>query len=116
FSSVGNISGKKLQKLLEKHFINDYFKASTGNRQTFHSFNPQAVDQKRNTNQSHCLFGTTSYGISHPNKNGMALLNNLIGGPAMNSILNMKVREKYGYTYNIESNYNIFSETGIFSI
>ena len=46
----------------------------------------------------------------------MILLNNLIGGPAMNSILNMEVREKLGYTYNIESNYSIYSDGGLFSI
>ena len=34
----------------------------------------------------------------------------------MNSILNLKIREKYGFTYNIESNYAIYSDSGLFSI
>ena len=34
----------------------------------------------------------------------------------MNSILNLKVREKYGYTYNIESNYSVYTDSGLFSI
>lgn len=116
FSSVGNISGKKLKRLLEKHFNAKHFRKAAGNRQEFIELKPQKIAEKRNTNQSHCVFGGISYGMAHPKKNAMGLLNNILGGPAMNSILNMKIREKHGYTYNIESNYNIFSDTGIFSI
>ena len=116
FSSVGNITSKKLQKILEKHFSESGFGPTSRRRQAFLDYEPHSLAVEKSTNQSHCLFGTVAYGISNPKKNGMALLNNLLGGPAMNSILNMQVREKYGYTYNIESNYNIFSDTGIFSI
>jgi predicted Zn-dependent peptidase len=42
------------------------------------------------------------------------LLNNLFGGPGMNSRLNLAIREKYGYTYNIESGYQPYSDTGMF--
>ncbi|MBA3899194.1 MAG: insulinase family protein, partial [Bacteroidetes bacterium] len=34
----------------------------------------------------------------------------------MNSRLNLSIREKYGYTYNLESNYSAYSDTGIFTI
>ena len=46
----------------------------------------------------------------------MALLNNILGGPAMNSRLNIALREKHGIAYNLESNYQPFSDTGLFSI
>jgi predicted Zn-dependent peptidase len=42
----------------------------------------------------------------------LALLNNYLGGPAMNSRLSLSIREKHGYTYNIESNYTAYGETG----
>ncbi|HEY1047249.1 MAG TPA: insulinase family protein, partial [Bacteroidia bacterium] len=32
----------------------------------------------------------------------------------MNSRLNLSVREKYGYTYNVESGYTAFKDTGLF--
>lgn len=44
------------------------------------------------------------------------MLNNMLGGPAMNSRLNLQIREKYGLTYNIESNYTPYSDSGMFSI
>ena len=34
----------------------------------------------------------------------------------MNSRLNLNIREKYGFTYNIESFYNPYSDTGVFGI
>ena len=44
----------------------------------------------------------------------MTLLNNLLGGPGMNSRLTLAIREKHGYTYNVESGYSAFNDTGIF--
>jgi predicted Zn-dependent peptidase len=46
----------------------------------------------------------------------MALLNNILGGPAMNSRLNIALRERNGIAYNLESNYQAFSDTGLLSI
>ena len=34
----------------------------------------------------------------------------------MNSRLNMNIREKFGYTYQIESGYHTFSDSGIFNV
>ena len=66
--------------------------------------------------QSHCIIGNEAYGIKHPKKTPLTLLNNILGGPGMNSRLNLAVREKYGFTYSIESNYTPYSDTGIFSV
>lgn len=34
----------------------------------------------------------------------------------MSNILNLNIREKYGIAYTIESNYSLYSDTGLFSI
>jgi predicted Zn-dependent peptidase len=49
-------------------------------------------------------------------KTGLVVLNNFLGGPAMNSRLNMGIREKHGLAYNVESNYTPYSDTGVFEI
>src|SRR5690606_37503724 len=67
-------------------------------------------------NQTHYLMGGTSYSVHHPNKVGLLLLNNLLGGMGMTSKLNLVVREKHGIAYTIESNYTPLSDTGIFHI
>jgi predicted Zn-dependent peptidase len=46
----------------------------------------------------------------------MFLLNNLLGGPALNSRLNLSIREKHGYSYHVESNYHTYVDTGVFSV
>ena len=46
----------------------------------------------------------------------MVLLNNILGGPAMNSRLSLNIREKYGFAYTIESQYNAYSDVGLFSV
>ena len=45
-----------------------------------------------------------------------SLMSNILGGPAMNSILNNILREKYGWVYGVESSYTQYSDTGIMAI
>jgi predicted Zn-dependent peptidase len=66
--------------------------------------------------QFHFIMGRKAHSFENKDRYAMMLLNNVLGGPAMNSILNMNIREKYGYTYVIESGYHAFSDTGIFHI
>jgi predicted Zn-dependent peptidase len=47
---------------------------------------------------------------------GLFLLNNILGGQGLNSRLNLSLREKNGFAYNVESNYNAYYDTGIFSV
>lgn len=45
-----------------------------------------------------------------------SLMSNILGGPAMNSILNDILREKHGWVYGVESSYTQYSDTGIIAI
>ena len=63
---------------------------------------------------NHCMIGNEAFSANHPNKTAMILLNNILGGPGLNSRLNLGIREKYGFTYHIESHYTPYSDTGIF--
>jgi len=44
------------------------------------------------------------------------LLNNILGGPGMNSLLNLSLREKHGLVYNVESSFQPFTDTGMWSV
>lgn len=116
FSIVGNIDFKRIRKLCEKYLNDIPEKSSSLKRTSFNNYHPQQVSLQKDVYQTHCVIGNTAYNAHHKNKNGFILLNNILGGPAMNSRLNMGIREKYGYTYNIESAYTIFSDTGLFYI
>ena len=69
-----------------------------------------------NSHLSHCMLGNIAYSRSHPNKLTLLLISNLLGGPALNSILSMEIREKHAYAYNVESMYQPYSDTGFFNI
>ena len=116
FSSVGNISEKRLKNRLEKHFGNFKNNSFHQERIGFKTNIPQKVHESKATFQTHCMMGKVVMGADDPKRTNFILLNNILGGPAMNSVLNLRIREKYGFTYNIESNYSMYSDTGLFSI
>ena len=45
-----------------------------------------------------------------------AMLANILGGPASNSLLNARLREKHGWVYGIECSYTQYADTGILAI
>lgn len=67
-------------------------------------------------NQAHYMLGKQTFGIYDDRKTAMLLLNNMLGGIGMSSILNLGIREKHGIAYTIESNLTLYSDAGNFSI
>ena len=66
--------------------------------------------------QVHSLIGGFAPSYVDDARRGMTLLTNILGGPALNSRLNLSIREKYGYSYNIEATYSTFVDTGYWSV
>lgn len=116
FCSIGNVEEDALKRILEEHLGGVKLKQSEQNRAVFKNYKASEVELKKDTNQSHCILGNIAYGVHHKDRTALVLVNNLLGGPAMNSRLNLAIREKYGFTYNLESNYAIFTDTGLFSV
>jgi predicted Zn-dependent peptidase len=116
-SSVGNISSKKLRTLLEKHFEQRALPAETKlERVPFSTYTPQQQEIKKDTNQAHLAIGLPAYDLKSEKRDALALLNNILGGPGMNNRLNLNIREKYGFTYHIESTYTTYSDSGVLFI
>jgi len=116
FSVVGDISLKKIEKLCKKYLNEIPEKVNTKKRLPFNNYEPIQKEIEKEVYQTHTILGNLAYGTYHKNKTGFILLNNILGGPAMNSRLNMGIREKHGLTYNIESSYTVFSDIGLFYI
>ncbi|NMB49258.1 MAG: insulinase family protein, partial [Bacteroidales bacterium] len=66
--------------------------------------------------QTHVMMGRTTYDMHHPDRYALYLLNNVLGGNGMNSRLNVALREKNGLVYNVESNAEFYTDTGVFSL
>ena len=66
--------------------------------------------------QSHAVMGGRCHSLYDNGRFNLFLLNNILGGPGMNSMLNVALREKRGYVYNVEANVANYSDTGLFTI
>lgn len=115
-SSVGNIDFGKYVQLCQKYFGQVTAKSRIRKRLIPNSYQPQVINSRKNTHQAHCMLGNLSYNALSPRRVPLALLNNILGGPGMNSRLNMSLREKSAYSYNVESNYTTYSDTGFIAV
>lgn len=79
-------------------------------------YSPRQEDKSLPISQAHCAMGRPAYSMHHPHRLPFFLLNNILGGPAMSSRLNMLLRERYGYVYGVEASYTPMSDTGLWGI
>ncbi|MCQ2216939.1 MAG: insulinase family protein [Paludibacteraceae bacterium] len=116
FFSLGNVPFKKIVHWAEKYF---------GDVPESHSHNPRVAPSiyvpnnkivDKGTHQAHVVYGGRAYKLSDERRLTLYLLNNILGGPGMNSRLNVALRERNGIAYNVESNFTSYSDSGILSI
>lgn len=77
---------------------------------------PDRLVLDKGTNQAHVMIGGRGYNAYDHRRTALYLLNNLLGGPGMNSRLNVALRERRGLVYNVESNLTAYTDTGTFCI
>lgn len=117
-SYVGGENLGNVEKLVRKYFDN-----STENQlDTIENvpFVPREtifkLEKNKHTHQAHCVLGSFAPSIRSELKFTTSLLTNILGGVSFNALLNLKLREERGLTYNIEANYTAYSDTGVFSV
>jgi predicted Zn-dependent peptidase len=115
-SVVGDIEFAKLVKLLNEYYGQIPSKTKQLKRALVNDYLPKLREEIKNTFQVHCIIGNKAYCYIDSKRLIMHLLNNILGGPGMNSRLNLSLRERYGCTYNIESSYNPYFDTGVFGV
>ena len=116
FSFVGSTPVAKIRKELDRTLGQHAANLRMFNREPVPEYITSHIIQKRKNHQAHLVLGNRAYDVKNKKRTGLILLNNLLGGPGMSSRLNLAIREKYGWTYNIDSSYAIFSDTGLWSV
>ena len=112
---AGSIEESAVIKLAEKYFSGKKFTGGV-NRLKPSSQKKNTILNQRPNSQFHFITGQRAYSLSHENRFPLILINNILGGPGMNSRLSLNIREKYGFTYSIESGYHALSDTGLFHV
>lgn len=116
FFSQGNIPFEKIIRWSEK-----YLACVPAKHRTFRRSVPAVIPARKavfskDTHQTHFMCGSRAYDLHHPKRLGMYLLNNILGGPGMNSLLNLSLRERLGLVYTVESTYTPLSDTGFWTV
>jgi predicted Zn-dependent peptidase len=116
FCSVGNISRQRITRLFEKYFSDVPANTGIRKRANKNGYRPDSKTIEKGTWQNHCIIGNVAYDLKDSRRIGMYLLNNILGGQGLNSRLNLSLREKNGFAYNVESSYHPYFDTGVFLI
>ena len=115
-SSIGNYPAKKIIRLAEKYLKPIPHKNHTAPRNWFAGYTPSKRELRKPISQAHFAVGLPSLSIKDSNRIPFFFLVNLLGGPSMNSRLNLSLREKHGLVYGVDANYAPYLETGQFAI
>ena len=116
FAYRGNMSVESLQKQLIAHLPRPLPGNKLDTPPALINNTPVHKKVHLDINQAHYITGQSAYSYHDPRYAASLLLNNILGGPGMNSKLNLNITEKLGLAYNIESQYISYATTGLFYI
>ncbi len=68
--------------------------------------------RKIDSHQAHTVLGTRVSGIYGDDRHAVALLANILGGPGMNSLLNVELRERRGLVYSVDASTAMYAGGG----
>lgn len=116
FFSYGKTKFNKVVKLVER-YLSLIPSVEFRSRRVQSDLNgSSSIQLSKKTSQTHAIIGTRAYPVRDDKRKALSLLNNILGGPGMNSRLNISLREKHGLVYNVESAQTAYSDAGVFSI
>ncbi|MEX2595861.1 MAG: pitrilysin family protein [Salibacteraceae bacterium] len=116
FVVVGNLSLRRLESFARKVLEPIPLHRSNGSERLLPPSEQFDLAKNEQVHQVHSLIGCKTIGYDSDKRRAMVLMNNVLGGPALNSRLNLNIRERYGYCYYIESNYTPYADCGIFQV
>ncbi|HIU55071.1 MAG TPA: insulinase family protein [Candidatus Gallibacteroides avistercoris] len=116
FFSTGSVEFSKIVRWGEKYLGGIASDTAVSAREKPGRYQPVRRTEQMDTFQAHVIIGNRAYDLYDDKRYAMVLLNNILGGPCMNSRLNLALRERHGYVYTVESTFTPYSDTGVFSI
>lgn len=116
FFVLGDFNFQKIVRQVEKLLV-DLPLVTVENQRTIPPlYVPEQLVVHKETHQAHVMIGSRGYNAYDDRRTALYLLNNILGGPGMNSRLNVSLRERRGLVYTVESNLTSYTDTGAFCI
>jgi predicted Zn-dependent peptidase len=116
FSCVGNISLEDVERMAKKYLEKIPRVKSTVKRRKVTLYKPDEIILKRPVKQAKCAIGRNAYPRLSEHRIPFYILVNILGGPGMNSRLNLELREKHGFVYAVDAMYTSYADTGMFAV
>lgn len=116
FFVLGDFNFQKIVRQVEKLLV-DLPLVTVENQRTIPPlYVPEQLVVHKETHQAHVMIGSRGYNAYDDKRTALYLLNNILGGPGMDSRLNVSLRERRGLVYTVESNLTSYTDTGAFCI
>lgn len=112
----GPLPPHKAARMLEKAFDSLSTDAVEGRESKAQFAPPFRVERQLALHQANVVMGAPAPSLVDTSRYAMLLLVNMLGGPSMNSRLNIALREKRGLVYSVESWVNMYADTGLAAV
>ena len=115
-SFVGDIPIESLERYLNKYMENMPNKGVAIKINPYSGYEPFNIVRKESNYQAHLILGGMAPNYFDEKRTAMAMLMNMLGGPAMNATLNISLRERHVLAYSIEAAYVPYADVGFWQI
>lgn len=112
----GPQSADHIAGLIERHFAGTPGRCAVQQQRCATALETFDKRIQLGTHQCHALMGAATGGIHGSDRYAVALLANITGGPGMNSLLNIELREKRGLVYSVETSTAQFNGVGLLNV
>lgn len=126
FFIMGDVDFGRAKRIVEKGMKTINLTGSIGSTCSTSSVRPlcpissvsnhNPIIEERGTHQAHVMIGRAAYGAQDDKRIALYFLNNILGGPGMNSRLNIALREHKGLVYTVESALTNYTDTSTWTI
>lgn len=115
---IGPLRAERVAAIVERHFTKADAAATCKEEQKTTSTECHRFEIEENigSHQSHTVLGIPVGGLFSKERYAVALFANIVGGPGMNSMLNIALREKRGLVYSVEAGTSILTDGGILEV
>lgn len=116
FFCMGPTNLKRIIELGERHFDPFASLSAISLQAPQKLLTPSLHEVERGSYQSHVVLGGMGPDMYDKERQSASVLMNILGGPGMNSRLNVALREKRGWVYNVEASLTGLSDAGYWQI
>lgn len=114
--TLGGTDWSNILKIAEKTIEHVPENRRSWTRTNNEEYTPQNKEKKKKTHQAHLIIGNRAAQIGSAEYTTTYLLNNILGGPSLNSRLSLAMKDRNGLTYEVDSNFYSYTDSGVFAI